>query len=143
MLHTKTIPQGIAAMLAFDGELSGDENHIAMSRAAKQVQTGQITFAVRDSEVDGTAVREGEILGLENGKITVVDRDTVHAAARVTRHLLKKSEAGVITVYYGADVDEQTVALLEETFQEKFGEDAEISVINGGQPIYYFLISVE
>lgn len=143
VLHTKTIPQGIAALLAFDGELSGDENHIAMMRAAEQVQTGQITFAVRDSEVEGTAVKEGEILGLENGKITVVDHDTVHAAIRVTRHLLKKSESGVITVYYGADVDDQTVKRLEDSFQEKFGEDAEISVLNGGQPIYYFLISVE
>ena len=143
VLHTKTIPQGIAAMLAFDESLSGDENHVAMMRAAEHVQTGQVTFAVRDSEIDGNAVKEGEILGLENGKITVVDHDIVHAAARVTRHMLKKSEAGIITVYYGEEVDDQAVKQLEDTFQERFGESAEISVISGGQPIYYFLISVE
>ncbi len=143
VLHTKTVPQGIGALLAFDPDLSGEENHIAMMKAAEHIQTGQITFAVRDSEVDGTAVRQGEILGLENGRITVVDHDTVHAAARVTRHLLKKSEAGIVTVYYGADVDAQTVALLEETLRTKFGDEVEISVIDGGQPIYYFLISVE
>ena len=143
VLHTKTVPQGIGALLAFDPDLSGEENHIAMMKAAEHIQTGQITFAVRDSEVNGTAVRQGEILGLENGRITVVDHDTVHAAARVTRHLLKKSEAGIVTVYYGADVDAQTVALLEETLRTKFGDEVEISVIDGGQPIYYFLISVE
>ena len=143
VLHTKTVPQGIGALLAFDPDLSGEENHLAMMKAAEQVQTGQVTFAVRDSEVDGAAVKQGEILGLENGKITVVDHDTVHAAMRVTRHLLKKSEAGVVTVYYGADVDEGTVRLLEETFRTRFGDQAEITVINGGQPIYYFLISVE
>lgn len=143
VLHTKTIPQGIAAMLAFDPELSGEENHIAMTKAAEHIQTGQVTFAVRDSEVDGNAVKEGEILGLENGKITVVDHDTVHAAMRLTRHMLKRSEAGIITVYYGTDVGPETVSLLEETFRAKFGDDAEINILNGGQPVYYFLISVE
>lgn len=142
VLHTKTIPQGIAALLAFDESLTGEENHIAMMKAAERVSTGQITFAARDSSIDGKAVKQGEILGLENGRIAVVDSDTTHAAYHVARHLFKKGKS-MITLYYGQDVTEQDAQQVQALLEAKLGGDAEIAVINGGQPVYYYLISVE
>ncbi len=143
VLHTKSIPQGVAAALTLDPDLSGDENHLAMMKAAEKVSTGLITYAARDSLLEGQKVTKGQILGMENGKITVVESSPVQAAFRVTKHLFKKGTSSLITILYGAESNEHQANELMNMLTEKFGAEAEISVVNGGQPVYYFIISVE
>ena len=143
VLHTKTIPQGIAAMLNVDDDLSVDENHMSMMKAAEKVSTGLITFAARDSSIEGQAVREGQILGMENGKITTVEFSAQQAAYRVTRHLFKRGVSSLITIIYGNGTTEEEAEELAARLSDKYGFDAEISVVNGGQPVYYYIISVE
>ncbi len=142
VLHTRTIPEGIAAALAFDETASGEENHMAMMKAAEGVATALITYAARDSQIGSETVHKGRILGMENGKITVVDDSPVQAAFKTVKHLVKKGSS-VITVYYGQDVSEQQAGELIELLKSKFGKDCEITALSGGQPVYYYIISVE
>ncbi len=142
VLHTKTVPMGISAMLAFDPDADSDTNAIAMSSAADAVATGQITFAARDSNFGGFKIKEGDILAMENGKLTFTDSDFMHAATRLTRNMVKK-DTSFVTLIYGDNVTEQQAEEVKAKLEEKLSSDIEISVVNGGQPIYYFIISVE
>ncbi len=141
VLPTRTIPQGITAMLNFDDTLSADENLNAMAKAAEKVSTGLVTFAARDSEVDGQRVQQGQILGMENGKITVIEKDFVTAAFKITKRMYKRGSS-LITIIKGEDVSDEDTDKLVQQLSDKFS-DAEVSVIDGGQPVYYFIISVE
>ena len=143
VLQTKTIPQGISAMLAFDESSTADENQITMMSAAEAVQTAQVTFAARDSEVDGQKVSEGEIMGLCNGKIKFIGTDIIDIAVKSADRLFKKNEHSLVTVIYGEGISEEDAAKVEETLSKKFGSNVEVSVVDGGQPIYYFIIAVE
>lgn len=142
VVATKTIPQGITAMLSFEDGVSPEKNHLQMMKAAEGVHTAQVTFAARDSEVSGERIKKGQLLGMEDGKITLVEDDLVNAAYRVTRRLVKKYNGSLITILYGADTDEATAQALAERLQARF-PSVEINVINGGQPVYYFLAAVE
>ena len=142
VVATKTIPQGITAMLSFEDGVSPEENHLQMMKAAEGVHTAQVTFAARDSEVSGERIKKGQLLGMEDGKITLVEDDLVNAAYRVTRRLVKKYNGSLITILYRADTDEATAQALAERLQARF-PSVEINVINGGQPVYYFLAAVE
>ncbi|MEI6578432.1 MAG: DAK2 domain-containing protein, partial [Eubacteriales bacterium] len=143
VLHTRTIPQGIAAALTLNPDLSVEENHMAMMKAAENVSTGLVTYAARDSSVEDEKVLKGQILGLENGKITIVESSPVQAAFKVTKHLFKKGKSSLITILYGADSIEQQAQELSKLLADKYGTEADISIVNGGQPIYYYIISVE
>ena len=141
VLQTKTIPQGITAMLRFDPDVSTSENHLEMAKAIDEVSTVSITFAARDSVVNGQQIKKGQILGMEEGKITVVDEDIVRAAYKATRHMVKK-HTSVITVIYGSDTTEEQAQELHKMLSDKFSS-VDISLINGGQPVYHFIISIE
>lgn len=142
VLATKTVPQGITAMLSFDPSVSPEENHLQMMKAAEGVHTAQVTFAARDSEMSGERIKKGQILGMEDGKITLVDNDLVDVAYRVTRRLVKKHNGSIVTILYGEETEESIANALCERLQARF-PGAEINVINGGQPVYYFIVSVE
>lgn len=142
VLATKTIPQGITAILSFDESLNAEENHLEMMKAAEGVHTAQVTFAARDSEYSGERIKKGQILGMEDGKITLVEDDLVSTAYRVTRRLMKKHSGSMMTILYGEDTDEASANALAERLQARF-PSAEINVVNGGQPVYYFVVSVE
>lgn len=142
VLPTRTIPQGISAMLAFDPDLSADENTLAMQEAYSKVQTGQVTFAARNSNYDGKEIKEGDLLALANGKITFTDKDLKRAVAKLTKSLTGKSTS-FITLIYGEDVTDEQAEEIQSAVQAKVGSDIEISLVNGGQPVYYFIISVE
>lgn len=142
VLHTRTIPQGMAAMLAFDHDADATENIVAMQRAYERVGTGQVTFAARDSEYDGHKIKEGELLALENGKLAFTERDLIKAVTRLTKALVNK-ESSFITLLYGEDVSEEQAQAVYETVSAKIPEDVEVALISGGQPVYYFIISVE
>lgn len=141
VLHTKTIPQGFSAMLAFDESLSEDDLYLAMTKAAEKVQTGTITFAARDSDFDGKEIKKDDILALENGKLSFVERDLEKAVTKLTKSIGKKAE--FINFYYGTDVDEQVAAKIFNTVQEKMPKGVEMNLSFGGQPVYYFIISAE
>jgi len=142
VLQTRTIPQGLSAMMAFDENLDAEGNRIAMTKAFEKVSTGQITFAARDSELEGHKIKQGEVLALENGKLSFTDKELNHAAFKLTKKLIH-SDTGFITITYGENVDEPTAEQLFEKVQEKFGEKVEVMLVNGGQPVYYYIIAAE
>ena len=143
VLQTKTIPQGISAMLMFDDTEDADANQMNMMDAAENVATAQVTFAARDSEVDGKPVNQGDIMGLCNGKIKFIGTDIADIAFKSADKLFKKSQSGIITIIYGEEADEEMATAVEEKLRAKYGDDVEISIVDGGQPVYYFIISVE
>lgn len=142
VIHTRTIPQGISAMLAFDPDSDSEANAIAMQNAIKKIETGQITFAARDSDFDGHKIKKGELLALLGGKVSFTETDLEKAAVKLCKQMIKR-DSEFVTVIYGEDVTEQQAAALDEQLRAKYGAKTEITVINGGQPIYYYIISVE
>ena len=142
VLQTKTIPQGLSAMLAFDAEQDADQNFLAMSRAAGRVATGQITFAARDSDFDGHKIKQGEILALEEGKVAFVEKDLVKAANKLAKAIIRK-DSTFVTILYGEGATEEQAGEVEKYIHAKFGDDLEVAVINGGQPVYYFILSAD
>ncbi|MBR4123532.1 MAG: DAK2 domain-containing protein, partial [Clostridia bacterium] len=142
VLHTRTIPQGITAMLSFDPDSDDDTNAIEMEKAAERIATGQITFAARDSQFDGHDIKKGELMALLGGKITYVDTDLEKTVMKLLKQMIKR-DSQFVTVIYGADVTESQASAIEELIQSKYGDKTEITVINGGQPVYYYIISVE
>ncbi len=142
VLQTRTIPQGIAALLAFDPSADYASNSSEMTRAFERVKTGQITFAARDSEFDGQKIKEGEVLALDNGKLAFVEEDVGKAAYRLIKKLVS-SDSEFITIIYGSGISEEEAEELRAKVEEKFGQRADVSLLNGGQPVYYYIISVE
>ena len=142
VLPTRTIPQGISALLAIDPEADTEANMLNMTRAANKVETGLVTFAARDSEFDGHKIREGEILALENGKLSFTGRDLDKSCVKLTRQLLRK-DSSFVTVYYGSGVTDEKASEVEAAIREKLPDTVELTLIDGGQPVYYFIISVE
>ncbi len=148
VLPTRTIPQGVSAMLNYDPDGSVEENLLTMTRAAENVSTGQITFAARDSEFGGSAIHKGEILALDGSKVAFVDKEIEHAAVKLTRHLVSARNAAgqstsFITLMYGEDTTEAEAEAVCEGIRAKLGTDIEVSALPGGQPVYYYIISVE
>jgi len=142
VLQTRTIPQGIAAMLAFDESASLSDNRINMTKAFEKVSTGLITFAARNSEFEGHSIKEGEILALDNGKLSFTEKDINKATYKLVKKL-NKGDVNYITLIYGADVTSENAEQLQQFIQNKLGDKVEILLVNGGQPVYYYIISVE
>ena len=142
VLPTRTVPQGMTAMLNFDPELKPEENAVGMMQAADHVSTGLITYAARDSEFDGKPIKKGEIMALENGKIVATGTDIVKMTYRLARSM-KKKDSQFITVISGCDVSDEDAEKTTEMVRTKCGSSVEVSHISGGQPVYYYMISVE
>lgn len=142
VLNVYTVPQGVSAMLAFDAGATLSENVIAMNAAADNVTTGQVTFAARDSDFDGRELREGEILGISGGKLLITERDISRAALKLTKKLVKKTSS-FVTIYYGEDVSEEDANLAADAIKAAVSDNVEVTLINGGQPVYHYIISVE
>ena len=142
VLQTTSIPQGISAMLAFDPDASFGDNQVHMTEAAAKVSTGQVTFAARDSEFDGHNIRAGEILAMENGKLSFVEKDLEKAVYKLTKSMVRK-DSSFITLIYGSDVTDDQAVKACEILKNKLSSNLEISLVSGGQPVYYYMISVE
>ena len=142
VLHTRTIPQGITAMLTFDPDADSEANAIEMEKAAENIATGQITFAARDSDFDGHKIKKGELMALLGGKITYVDTDLTATVLKLLKQMIKK-DSQFVTVIHGADVDLRTANEIQAKIEEKYGSRVEITFIDGGQPVYYYIVSVE
>ena len=142
VLPTRTIPQGITAMLNFDPEADAGANAVAMQQAADKVATGLVTFAARDSDFDGRKIKKGEILALENGKLVATGTDITKTTYRLARSMCKK-DTSFITVISGCDVSEEDAARTAQLVQAKCPSGIEVTQLAGGQPVYYYIISVE
>ena len=141
VIPTKTVPQGISAMLAFDAAMEPEENEAAMTDCLSGVMTMQITYAARDSDFDGFDIHAGDYLGLCDGALAGTTREIT---TLLTSLADKAAEAGkeFINIFYGADIQEPDAEAALELFRQH-APDAEVNLVSGGQPIYYYLISAE
>ncbi len=142
VLQTRTIPQGITAMMNFNPEADFKENGAAMTESIDTVASGQITFAVRDSDYDGHKIKQGDILAMDNGKVAFTEKNLTKALVKLTKKLISSSSS-YITLIYGSDIEEEDANEAYETLRSKIGDDIDIVLVNGGQPVYYYIISVE
>lgn len=141
VVATKTIPQGMAAVLAFNSEVSVADNKEVMTEAFSAVKTGQVTYAVRDTSIDGVEIRKDDYMALAEGKIVLSTPQLTDAAQKVVAELVDE-DSEIITIIYGEDTTEEAANELAAFIEEQF-EDAEVEVFNGKQPLYPYIISVE
>ena len=141
VIPTKNIPQGFAAVLAFNSEASAEENKTDMIHALDNVRAGQVTRAVRSTSLNGFNLREGDIIGLDDKKI-LAKGDNVDDTVLALLERLKDSSHEIITLYYGQDIDEASAEALAARVSEKF-PDCDVDFHFGGQPIYYYIVSLE
>lgn len=141
VIPTKNMAMGIAAAIACQPDSPGEENASRMEAAAQRVRTGQVTYAVRDTELEGMHIHEGDIIGLYNGKIQTVGNDIHDVTLRLMQEAVTEDDE-LITVFYGKDVAEQDAQALTDALADVYG-DCDVEMQMGGQPLYYYLISVE
>lgn len=142
VIESKTISQGLTALICYDDTMSVEENVEAMGSSAQSVITGQITFAARDSEFGGKKIKEGEIIGLKDGKLTVCEKSSQKALLKLCKDIIKK-DASFVTLIYGEDISEEEAEEAYKAVSEKYGDSVDISLIKGDQPIYYYIVGVE
>ncbi|GAA0734741.1 DAK2 domain-containing protein [Clostridium oceanicum] len=141
VIPTKTIPQGITSITVFNPDLKPEENEKAMKEIIGTVSTGSITYAVRDTEIDGKEIKEGNILGLKEGKISKVGSNPLDVCEDVIDDMVTE-DSELISLFYGEDCKENEVNEFVEKLEDKYG-DMDIQCYYGKQPLYYFIISVE
>ena len=141
VIPTKSIPQGITCITMFNPELDVEENESSLKEAMDMVKTGSVTYAVRDTEMDGIEIKEGNMLGLVEGKIKRVGADYFDVAEEVLETMMDE-DSELITIFYGKDVDEEKMEAFTEKLEEKY-DDFDVQCYKGDQPLYYFLMSVE
>lgn len=143
VIETKTIPQGISAMLSFDESADKKTNTDEMLEMSQAVETGLVTFAARDSEIDGKPVTQGQIMGLCNGSIDFIGDDKQEIAFSTVDSLFDPDVHSLVTIIYGEGMTEDDSLDLEKQLKDKYSDSVETSVVDGGQPVYYYIISVE
>ena len=142
VLPTRTIPQGITSMLSFDPSLSAKENTINMNMAAQNVQTGSVTFAARNSDFEGHKIKKGEILAMENSKLSFTEKSVEKAAVKLARQMIKK-DSNFVTIIFGEGITQEEADKVCEGIKAKAPKNVEVSALEGNQPVYYYIISVE
>lgn len=141
VVPTKTIPQGITALISFQPDMTGEENLEGMMEAVSMVKTGQVTYAVRDTRLDEKDIHEGDIMGIGDHGILAVGKGREAVAKEMVAAMVDE-DSEVISIYYGAETSEEAANKLAEELEETY-PDCEVEVNMGGQPIYYYIISVE
>lgn len=141
VIPTKSIPQGITCITMFNAENEVDENEVALMEALELVKTGSVTYAVRDTEMDGIEIKEGNMLGLVEGKINKVGDNYFTVAEEVLGSMVDE-DSELITVFYGKDVDESKIEEFTEKLEGKY-EECDVQFYKGDQPLYYFIMAVE
>lgn len=141
VIPTKNIPQGITAMINFVEGMSVEQNADIMTECLSEVKSGQTTYAVRDTSIDGKEIKAGDIMGLSDKTIEVVGTDVVDTTVELLRHLMDE-DSELVTIYYGEEASEEDAKKIAEAVEEIDG-DIEVEIQYGGQPIYYYFVSVE
>ena len=142
VVPTRTIPQGITSMLSFDPELSSDSNKEIMIDSCRNVSTGQITFAARNSEYGGFKIKENEIIALDNGKLVFTEKNPVKAVTKLTRSMVQR-DTSFVTLIYGKDITDKQANDALQSVKSKLNSHIEVTLIKGDQPVYYFIVSIE
>lgn len=141
VIPSKTVPQGMTALLAFNPSMSMEENIKSMNQALQHVKSGQITYAVRDTNIDGITINKNDFMGILDGKIVETNQDVILAAKGLLQKMLDE-DAEILTILYGEDVQNEQINKLVEFVHENYG-DIEVEVHNGKQPIYSYIFAVE
>ena len=141
VIPTKSVPEGIAASIAFNPDASVEENQNAMLEAIRSVRSGSVTYAVRDTHVDGFDLTKGEIIGLDDKAILAKGNLVSETTEKLVEALMSDTVMN-ITLFYGEDIREDEAEALQTKLAEKY-PDCEVTVANGGQPVYYYLLSLE
>lgn len=140
VLPTTSIPQGLSACIAFNPEASAEENRETMMDAVKAVSTGSVTYAIKDTTVDGREIHEGDYMGIKNKDIVVTGRDMLETAKGLIDNLCGE-DTEIVTLIKGEDAKEEDCAALEAYIQDNY--DVDVDVEDGGQPVYCFIIGAE
>lgn len=141
VIPTKTVPQGIAAMVAYVPEQSIEEIEETMNSALEYVKSGQVTYAVRDTSINGMEIKTGDIMGIDDDGIKAVGKSMKDTTVELLRNMVDE-DSGLISIYYGQDVSEETASEFANSIEEIY-EDCDVELQYGGQPIYYYIVSVE
>ena len=141
VIPSKTVPQGITAVINYINGSSAEENEAAMNEEMQRVKSGQITYAVRDTVIDDKTIKEGDIMGLGDDGLLAVG-ENIEDTTLETIAALVDEDSEIISLYYGEDVSEEDAENLTEKLEEKY-PDCEVELNQGGQPIYYYVVSVE
>ncbi|MDE5863728.1 MAG: DAK2 domain-containing protein [Lachnospiraceae bacterium] len=141
VVPSRTAPQGVAALISFDAAKSGEENLSAMTEEMANVKTGQVTYAVRDTNIDGKTINAGDIMGIDDDGIKSVSADLMTAAKDLMKEMVDE-DSELISIYYGADIKEEDAKEFADYVEETYG-DCDVEFNYGGQPIYYYILSVE
>ncbi len=142
VIPTKTIPQGLVAMLSYAKDSTPELNCEYMTASISNVSTGQVTYAARNSEYGLMRIKEGEIIALNNGKLTVKEKDPVRAVVKLAKEMISK-DTSYVSLIFGNGITEEQAGAAVDGIRARTGIDADISIIDGGQPVYYFILSVE
>ena len=142
VLPTRTIPEGVTAMLSFDPEETPERNKELMTSGLPNVRTGHITYAARDSVFDDVNIKEGDYLALVGGKLCDTD-SSLQTVSEKLADGLNLAEAEFVTVFYGADASPEDRETVSKILTQKAGKRTEFNFLDGGQPVYYFIIGVE
>lgn len=141
VIPTKTIPQGITALVNYIPDHSAEENKEQMMAEIENVKTGQVTYAVRDTEIDGKTIKQNDFMGIGDKSILSVGTDLMATTLEMVDAMVDEDSA-IVSIYFGSDSDEDSANELAAAIEEKY-PDVEVEVNDGGQPIYYYVISVE
>ena len=141
VVPSKTAPQGVAALIAFDANADADTNLESMTEDMGNVKTGQVTYAVRDTSIDGKTIKAGDIMGIDDDGIQAVSEDLVTATKELLEQMVDE-DSELISIYYGAEVSEEDAKAFADYVEATY-EDCDVEFNYGGQPIYYYVLSVE
>lgn len=141
IIPTTTMPEGVSAMVNFPNSESGDENVEAMMEAIKEVKSGEITYAVRETHIDGFDIAINDIMGIFDGKIRAVGKEINNTTMGLIETMVDESST-LLSIYYGSEADDDMIDSLRESLEEKYPK-LDIEVVDGGQPVYYYILSVE
>jgi dihydroxyacetone kinase-like predicted kinase len=141
VIPTKTVPQGITALINYIAEESVEDNTARMTEEIKNVKSGQVTYAVRDTEIDGKVIKENDIMGISDKGIIAVSQDIKTTTIDMLKELIDE-DSEIVSIYYGADTTEEDANEIADAIAE-LNSSMDVEVNYGGQPIYYYVVSVE
>ena len=141
VIPTKTIPQGITALVNYIPDHSVEENKEQMMAEIENVKTGQVTYAVRDTEIDGKTIKQDDYMGIGDKSILAVGKDLKQTTLEMV-HAMVDEDSAIVSIYFGSESSEEKAEEIASAIEEKY-PDVEVEVNDGGQPIYYYVISVE
>lgn len=142
VIPSKSIPQGLAAMIAYNPDIDVEANMERMTKSLDTVTTGQVTYAIRDSNIEDVEIKKDNIIGICNGKITSVDTEIAKATKKLIDDMADISDGDIITIYYGEDVSQEDTQELAEYIEDRY-PDMDVEIYSGQQPLYYYIISIE